>query len=86
MFSHRLRLPTAQAKGLFIFYQVTGGGELVGFKGSHEKKMALSGGGGEKYWVWKGGSLKIPSSFAMMASAIVQTAYHNAKNRCLNGP
>ena len=45
MFSHRLRLPTAQAKGLFIFYQVTrGGGGLVGFKGSHEKKMALSGG------------------------------------------
>lgn len=58
----------------------------MGFKGSHEKKNGFMGGGRRKILGVQGGSLKIPSSFAMMASAIVQTAYHNAKNQCLNGP
>ena len=47
----------------------------MGFKGGHEKNMALKGGWGVRRTILgvKGGHQKIPSSFAVKASIIMQT-------------
>ena len=65
-----------------VFRGVQVGG-LVRFDWGHEKKMALKGQGSKEkiLGLKEGVSNKIPLSFAVMASVIMQTAYQKDKNQ-----
>ena len=69
-------------KGLFIFYEVGGGG-LVGYLVGHAKRYGFKGGPAKKIWCVKGGSpKKLPLSLVVTASVIMQTSVAESQKWC----